>query len=84
MFADLNHAFIYAAFQALYDRGEQPDLTLMALEMKKTDQVRYAEMGGIAYISDGMDEIRLEHNARSYATEIKRRFMLEKLCQLLF
>lgn len=82
MFADLNHAFIYAAFQALYDRGEQPDLTLVALEMKKTDQVRYAEMGGIAYISDGMDEIRLEHNARSYAAEIKRRFMLEKLCQL--
>lgn len=82
MFADLNHAFIYAAFVAVYNRGEQPDLTLVALEMKKTDQVRNAAMGGIAYISDSMDEIRLEHNARSYATEIKRRFMLERLRQL--
>lgn len=82
MFADQNHAFIYAAFLAVYDRGEQPDLILVDLEMKKTDQARSIGMGGISYLSDGMEEIRLEHNAKLYAKEIKRRFMLSSLHQL--
>lgn len=82
MFSDPDYGFIYEAFVGMYNRGEQPDLVLVEVEMKKADMPRTLKMGGVSYLSDGMEEIRLEYNAKEYAREIRRRYMLVCLHQL--
>ena len=44
--------------------------------MKKKDPERYVKMGGMAYLSDGMETVRLEHNAVEYAREILHHYLL--------
>ena len=63
----------------LYNRGVEPDMVLVDAEMGKKDPDGFRKMGGLACISDGMEEVRLEHNALEYAREIRRSFMLNSL-----
>lgn len=79
MFSDPGYSFIYEAFVDIYHRGLEPDMVLVEVEMGKKNPARCREMGGIAYLSDGMEEVRLEHNAKEYAREIRRCFMLDCL-----
>ena len=79
MFSDPDYAFVYEAFVDLYNRGVEPDMILVDAEMGKKDPDRFRKMGGLACISDGMEEVRLEHNALEYAREIRRSFMLNCL-----
>ena len=76
MFSDPDHGFIYEAFTDLFNRNKRPDLILVEEEMKKNDPERYLKMGGIAYLSDGMETVRLEHNAVEYAREILHHYLL--------
>lgn len=76
MFSDPDHGFIYEAFTDLFNRNKRPDLILVEEEMKKKDPERYLKMGGIAYLSDGMETVRLEYNAVEYAREILRHYLL--------
>lgn len=76
MFSDPDHGFIYEAFTDLFNRNKRPDLILVEEEMKKKDPERYLKMGGIAYLSDGMETVRLEHNAVEYAREILHHYLL--------
>lgn len=83
MFTDPFHELIYQAFLNIYNRGKQPDMRLVDVEMKMLDMSRAQKMGGIGYISERMEDVRLEHNISSYADEIKRRYNLKQL-HLLF
>lgn len=76
MFSDPDHGFIYEAFTDLFNRNKRPDLILVEEEMKKKAPERYLKMGGIAYLSDGMETVRLEYNAVEYAREILRHYLL--------
>ena len=76
MFSDPDHGFIYEAFTDLFNRNKRPDLILVEEEMKKNDPERYLKMGGMAYLSDGMETVRLEHNAVEYAREILHHYLL--------
>ena len=76
MFSDPDHGFIYEAFTDLVNRNKRPDLILVEEEMKKKDPERYVKMGGMAYLSDGMETVRLEHNAVEYAREILHHYLL--------
>ena len=76
MFSDPDHGFIYEAFTDLFNRNKRPDLILVEEEMKKKDPERYLKMGGMAYLSDGMETVRLEHNAVEYAREILHHYLL--------
>lgn len=82
MFADPYHGLVYRAFMAVYDRGEQPDLVLTELEMRKIDFPLTEKMGGVSYFSDGMEVVRLEYNAKEYAREIRRKYVLKCLHQV--
>lgn len=82
MFSDLEYGFIYQSFVALYNRGKEPDMVLVGLEMSKTDPERCRRMGGISYLADGMEEVRLEHNAVEYAREIRQRYQKNCLHKL--
>ena len=70
MFSDPDHGFIYEVFTDLFNRNKRPDLILVEEEMKKKDPERYLKMGGIAYLSDGMETVRLEYNAGLYAQTV--------------
>ena len=76
MFSDPDHGFIYEAFTDLFNRNKRPDLIRVEEEMKKNDPERYLKMGGMAYLSDGMETVRLEHNAVEYAREILHHYLL--------
>lgn len=82
MFSDQNYGFIYEVFADMFNNGRQPDMILVDVEMKKKDFERSRKMGGISYIADGLDEVRLEHNAIAYATEIRRLYMLSCMNKL--
>lgn len=79
MFSDSNYGFIYGAFVNLFNRGQEPDMVLVEVEMNKKDPDRCGKMGGIAYLSDGMEDVRLEHNAKEYADIILGNFMSDYL-----
>lgn len=82
MFRDQNYGFVYEVFTEIFNSGRQPDMILVDLEMKKKDFDRSSKMGGISYIADGLDEVRLEHNVIAYAIEIRRLYMLACLQKL--
>ena len=48
----------------------------MVEEVNENDPERYLKMGGMAYLSDGMETVRLEHNAVEYAREILHHYLL--------
>lgn len=83
MFTEPDLGFIYQSCLAVYNRGERPDMLLVEMEMKKTDPERFRRTGGVDYLLDRMDKVRLESNALLYAQEIKRLYMLECLKKLL-
>lgn len=82
MFSDPDYGFIYESFAALYERGEEPDMILVELEMSKRDPERCRRLKGISYISEEMQNFRLEHNAAEYAKEIRSQYLLKSLHQL--
>lgn len=75
MFSDPDYGFIYEAFTSVYNAGRQPDLVLVEVEMKKKDPERCRRMGGVSYLADGMESVRLESNALEYAREIRRCYL---------
>lgn len=79
MFSDPDYSFVYESFVDLHNRGVEPDMVLVEVEMGKKDPDRFRKMGGLTCISDGMEDVRLEHNALEYAREIRRSFMLDCL-----
>lgn len=83
MFSNPDYGFIYESFTAIYERGEVPDMILVELEMRKRDPERCHRLKGISYISEGMEDFRLEHNAAEYAKEIRGRYILNSLHKLL-
>lgn len=82
MFSNPDYGFVYESFVDVYNRGVQPDMVLVEVEMRKKDPVRSQQIGGIACVSDGMDSVRLEHNAVEYAREIHSSYMLNCLHKL--
>lgn len=79
MFSVSDYGFVYETFTAIYRRGEQPDMMLVEIEMKKSDAERCERMGGLSCLLDGMEEVRLAYNAIGYADEIRRCYMLSCL-----
>lgn len=75
MFSDPDYGFIYETFTAIYNEGREPDLVLVEVEMKKKDPERCLRMGGVSYLADGMESVRLESNALEYAREIRRCYL---------
>lgn len=82
MFSDPGYGFIYEAFTDLFNRGDEPDMVLVEVEMRKKDPEHCRRIGGISYLSTGMEEFRLEHNAVEYAKEIRGNYLLSYLHKL--
>ena len=79
MFSDPSLGFIYEATLALYEQGERPDMVLVEEEMRKMDAGLYQKLGGLGYVWEAMERVRLEYNAVAYAREVRRLYVLRQL-----
>lgn len=83
MFYTPELAFFYEAILQQSERGEKPDLITTASEMRRIDSKRFDTMGGIDFLREGLVRIRHAENLTTYATEVKRHYLL-RLLQGLF
>ena len=58
MFSRPDLAFIYQAVSNLYDKGETVDMITVDTEMRKTDEKRWKEWGGIKRMASLVGRIR--------------------------
>lgn len=79
MFETQGLAFFYEAVMRQHDRGEKPDVLTTAAELQRMDSRRFEELGGIAFLRDGLLRVRHAGNLTVYAEEVKRRYLLRKL-----
>jgi len=85
MFYLTNHAWIYEAMLACYARREPPDTRLVADELRRhafTDgphKHRLDGVGGVAYLSDLVDQVATSYHVEHYAREVERVAVLRGL-----
>lgn len=82
MFADTSLGFVFQAIMNLYEKGIQPDMVLVETEMRRMDEARWKELGGLSFLLTAMLNVRHGGNVLHYAQEIKRQFTLRSLTQL--
>lgn len=83
MFSRPDLAFIYQAVSNLYDKGETVDMITVDTEMRKTDEKRWKEWGGIKRMASLVGRIRHISGLPYYVEEVKRQYML-RLLNILF
>ena len=83
MFSRPDLAFIYQAVSNLYDKGETVDMITVDTEMRKTDEKRWKEWGGIKRVASLVGRIRHISGLPYYVEEVKRQYML-RLLNILF
>ncbi|MCD8193775.1 MAG: AAA family ATPase [Tannerellaceae bacterium] len=79
MFKHPDMGFIYSAVYNLYDRGIRPDYLATEAEMRRMDNARTDQLGGIVMLERMLEQVRHEANAPLYAAEIKRQYLLRRL-----
>lgn len=82
MFADASLGFVFQAIMNLYAKGIQPDMVLVEAEMRRMDEGRWKELGGLSFLLAAMLNVRHSSNVLHYAQEIKRQYTLRCLSQL--
>ncbi len=79
MFKNPDMGFVYQALRNLYDQGIRPDYLATESEMRRMDNHRTDQLGGIAMLEKMLEYIRYETNVPLYAAEIKRQYLLRRL-----
>jgi replicative DNA helicase len=64
------HAWIYQAMLDCYDRGEPPDLRLVAAELARRD--RLEAIGGVPYLADLIDAVPTSYHVEYYARLVQQ------------
>lgn len=82
MFDDPAMQFVYRAIASVYDRGEKADWLITEAEMRRLDEKRYQEIGGLNCMYRVMLDVRHEGNVVQYAEAVKQQFMLRRLSAL--
>lgn len=71
------HRIIYRAMLALYAKNEPIDIE--SLRAKLSDQGSLEGVGGISYLADLASEVPAAVNARHYAEQVQKKYMLRAL-----
>ncbi|MCD8262945.1 MAG: hypothetical protein LUD02_01325 [Tannerellaceae bacterium] len=79
MFKNPDMGFIYSAVYNLYEQGIRPDYLATEAEMRRMDNSRTDQLGGIVMLERMLEQIRHEANVPLYAAEIKRQYLLRRL-----
>ena len=82
MFADASLGFVFQAVMNLYEQGVQPDMVSVEVEMRRMDEARCKELGGLSFVLTAMLNVRHAGNVMLYAVEVKRQYLLRCLAQL--
>lgn len=82
MFLDPSMQFVYEAVSSIYSRGERADWLTTEAEMRRLDEERYREAGGLNCVQKAMLEIRHDGNVVQYAEAVKQQYMLRRLSAL--
>ncbi len=73
------HALVYAAMQACLARREPPDLTTVASELRRQEQL--APLGGLAYLGELVAAIPTAVHVEYYAEAVARAATLRRLIE---
>lgn len=79
MFGDASLGFVYQVMTDLSSQGMQPDMVTVEAAMRRTDEARYKELGGLSFLLPFMLNVRHDGNVKAYAAEIKHLYKLRCL-----
>src|SRR5262249_33580395 len=71
------HRIIYRAAVSLFNKSEPIDVE--SLRAKLADLGELEKIGGVAYLADLAAEVPAASNARHYANQVQKKFMLRQL-----
>ncbi|HEY6018733.1 MAG TPA: DnaB-like helicase N-terminal domain-containing protein, partial [Candidatus Paceibacterota bacterium] len=71
------HRIIYRAALALFNKSEPIDVESM--RAKLADQNELEQIGGMTYLSELAADVPAASNARHYATQVQKKYMLRQL-----
>src|SRR3990167_6776551 len=71
------HRIIYRAMLALYTKNEPVDVE--SVRAKLRDQGQLEGVGGVQYLAELASEVPAASNARHYATQVQKKYMLRSL-----
>ncbi len=71
------HRIIYRAMLALYSKNEPVDIE--SVRAKLSDQNQLDAVGGITYLAELASEVPAASNARHYAGQVQKKYMLRSL-----
>ena len=71
------HRIIYRAMLALFGKNEPIDIE--SVRAKLADQGALESIGGVAYLADLASEVPAASNARHYASQVQKKYMLRNL-----
>lgn len=79
MFADASLGFVYQVMTDLSCEGVRPDMVTVEAAMRRTDQARYKELGGLSFLLPYMLNVRHDGNVKAYVAEVKHLYKLRCL-----
>lgn len=71
------HRIIYRAMLSLVQKSEPIDVE--SVRAKLADQTELEQVGGVAYLADLVSEVPAASNARHYASQVQKKYMLRSL-----
>ena len=71
------HRIIYRAMLSLWSKNEPIDIE--SVRSCLADQKQLEQVGGVAYLGDLVSDVPAASNARHYATQVQKKFMLRNL-----
>ena len=71
------HRIIYRACLALFNKSEPIDVE--SVRAKLSDQSELEQIGGVAYLAELAAEVPAASNARYYASQVQKKYMLRSL-----
>ena len=71
------HRIIYRAMMALYGKSEPIDIE--SVRTRLADQNQLEQIGGISYLGQLVSEVPAASNARHYANQVQKKYMLRAL-----
>jgi len=71
------HRIIYRAMQTLYSKNEPIDIESVRARLSDEGQIEH--VGGIAYLAELAGDVPAASNARHYASQVQKKYMLRSL-----
>ena len=71
------HRIMYRAMLALYSKSEPVDIE--SVRARLSDEGQLEQIGGVAYLAELVSEVPAASNARHYASQVQKKYMLRSL-----